>query len=234
MSNITTRSRHAKKCPDCGATSLTAEFYKTSCYCKPCHLLRGRKNQAIRQAKSADRREETSTNVGRAVLSQRGIPCVAGSSIGAAWVDLVAWACVPIEVKMCHVNEGKLRWTFTPEQQKRGFRGLFLLLAVDGEDAQSWVVPCDGAWFLDDSGKPNVTAVTATIGSTHTNAKNEDYLKQYRDRFDHIDRYRRRYSSKLSGTSGGAVIEALRGIVTAEPDLSLDKLPLFALLEKAG
>ncbi len=143
---------------------------------------------------------EESTRVGMEILKANGIPTCTGSTIGHIWMDLVAWACVPIEVKLCNRlgDDDRFAWKFSTAEMHRGFNGLFMFIARNKttETDRVFIVPCNVPW-IQTNGKPNKTAVTVIFNTDHYNAYMAEELLPYENRYDLIEELRVKASEEL-------------------------------------
>jgi hypothetical protein len=185
----------SKKCTKCGVEKEAHEYYackytrdKLQSWCKACT-----KNKKPPSA------EAGSTAIARRLLERQGIPCCIGRSVGQSYVDLMAWACVPIEAKASKkTKQGNYHWTFTIRQKEKALEGFVVLIALDNSSERVFVVPCESEFmrrYYHKKGKQ--FAITAAIESTHHNATIWQYLKQYEDAYYHIEEARQRYSKEL-------------------------------------
>lgn len=164
-------------------------------YCKSCRNEINRINHIKRTSKPLSEWAEHSTRLGITLLKQQGIPCCFGVNVNKAWQDIMAWACVPIEVKYS-ITPQKYKWQFTPYQRIKRHEGLFMFIGNHNLSYDVFIVPCNTEW-LSDNGVVKVTAVSVVPNCDHFNAKNWELLKPYQDRYDLIEEYRLLYSSNL-------------------------------------
>jgi hypothetical protein len=135
------------------------------------------------------------------LLNKEGIPCIPGVMSGLPWSDLIAWGCIPIEIKVSkplfqYHDVMSYKWKFTDRQQQIGFDGFILFIGVDseGEADRVFVVPGDVEW-LNEAGKLNRTALSVTFNSNDPKARNEQLLIPYENLFELIE-YERVNKSK--------------------------------------
>lgn len=244
MNSLSPDSAKFKICKKCGPPEKPlSEFYKGAAkdgkdsYCKPCRSLINREQRETSKTRTPDQREEKSTHIGRALLSEQGIPCVTGRESGLPWVDLLAWGCVPVEVKFStpkENNPNKFVWGFTPRQLINGFSGIFLFIAMGRDEVRSFVIPCDVPWLTKANRRPKTVAVSVTIGARHFNAKNWDRLQPYENAYHIIEEQRVRLSEALKAVGRETVKRAVAEMALTEPNLAIEELPLFQTLKRAA
>lgn len=192
-----------KHCTSCDQTKPDAEFYSNrarkdglSVYCRPCH------RAATQRSKKGKRiilfREELhpGTELGKKYLALHGIPSLPGMAAGMPFVDLVAWGCVPIEVKTAHPVAGsRYSWGFTDRQLEREFLGeVVMLIAIDGEDNHRvFVVPGSDRRLRKSIQTGRVTVAL----DSYDKRSYWPWLEKFEDRYTIIEEMRLRESLSL-------------------------------------
>lgn len=183
-----------KICPKCQTEKPDSQFYKTSSYCRACHSINNKINEQQRRSKPKDKQGEPSTLLGKQILMEHGIPCVMG---GNNWQDLVAWACVPIEVKYSLPtvqNDNQFKWSFSPRQRRIGYQnGLFMFIAEGFDFRRVFIIPVMEPWLSDSAGLPLRTALSVTFYSEHFNSYLADLIAPFENRYDLVEVERLRY-----------------------------------------
>lgn len=130
----------SKVCSGCKKTLPISEFYKRSNQtdtlnpsqyageCKSCVKARNHDPKPIaKQVPYA-----LSEQWGIKYLHSKGIPALPGKALSFAWVDVIAFGCVRVEVKYSTLLEGEhFKFTLTPGQKKRGLLGDVVMLVCD-------------------------------------------------------------------------------------------------------
>ncbi len=184
-----------KTCIRCGESRPESDFYRngTDSYCKSCRRVINSEGRSRRKERglASHLPGEPSTQAAMDVLLQHGIPSCPGSAMGRAWIDLIAWGCVPIEAKISlpYRKENTYQWSFTPSEIVRGFEGLFMFFARSSERDRVFIVPSNVDW-IQTNGRPNKTAVSVVFNSKRAYAHIAEKLEQYEDRFDLVEQYR--------------------------------------------
>jgi len=130
----------SKVCIACKNSLPLSEFYKRpgqtdpanpsqyTSECKTCMKARGKKSKIIdNQTPYA-----ISEQWGIDYLHSKGIPSLPGKALSYAWVDVIAFGCVRVEVKYSTLLSGDFfKFTLTPGQKKRGLLGDVVMLVCD-------------------------------------------------------------------------------------------------------
>lgn len=130
----------SKVCTGCKKPLLLTEFYKRpgqtdptkpgqfTSECKACMKARSKNPRTIdNQTPYA-----ISEQWGIDYLHSKGIPSLPGKSLSYAWVDVIAFGCVRVEVKYSNLTEdGAFKFNLTPGQKKRGLLGDVVMLVCD-------------------------------------------------------------------------------------------------------
>lgn len=127
-----------KLCPDCNQLLPSSEFYirgggYLNTYCKECSKERTR----LRTASTVDDPHHsfiTSESDVITALNRRGIPALPAKALSHRYGDVIAWGCVPIEVKSSRYINEQFSWGFTPRQRKSGVRGMIIILVCYWDD----------------------------------------------------------------------------------------------------
>lgn len=130
----------SKICSGCKKSLPLSEFYKRhgqtdllnpSQYageCKTCVKARNYNPKSTTKQVSY----VTSEQWGIKYLHSKGIPALPGKALSYAWVDIIAFGCVRVEVKYSTLLEGEhFKFTLTPGQKKRGLLGDVVMLICD-------------------------------------------------------------------------------------------------------
>ena len=108
-------------------------------------------------------------------------------------VDLMAWACVPIEAKLARERgANQFVWKFTPGQLDK-LEGLVIFVADYGEHQRYFVIPASAIKESSKNQTERVAGFSLTIGSEHGNSQWQIF-KDYEDRFDLIEVERQRFT----------------------------------------
>lgn len=176
---------------------------ETNHWCRVCRREINRANYDRRVATGYNSRHpsEMSTRLVADTLRAKNIPTVSGNAGDMPYVDLLAWACVPIEAKYSKPQydgeslKPKFMWSFSPAERRRGFKGLMIFVAqVDDATARYFVIPADHPDLIGPEGFPSRTAVTVTLNAMDDKrAWVEKTIVQYEDRFDLIEKARQEY-----------------------------------------
>ena len=187
-----------KTCRVCGQVKKKSEFYKAKgsadgrdSRCKVCFRVYERARDKGK-AKPA-----LSTRLCQAILAERGIPASTSKPKELAWVDLIAWGCIPIEAKLSRENGRDNSFTFmlTPDQKERGFGfdwGFVVMMACYPEKIRTFIIPVQ---------EIARSSVSVTIGSQHANSR-WPWFRVYENRFDFIENARHEYSKALQKAAG--------------------------------
>lgn len=188
-----------KRCTKCHQEKPETEFYKSRSrhkdglhsWCMDCCKIAG---QAVW-------RKGGSTHDAMTILAQHGIPSCVGSRAGQRWVDLLAWAVVPIEVKGAReTRPGQYVWTFSPSQVTAWREdSLVMFLAwrdenVDLSKTRVFIVPDDAAILYGPDRFHSSASVV--LDSEHSNSEWEQW-RQFEDRYDLIEGLRTYNAGKL-------------------------------------
>lgn len=195
-----------KRCKKCEHSFSLERFSKRrdskdglDYYCKSCRKQVNKINYEKR--KSGLRfAEEPSTLLGRAILAQRGIPCVTGYSGGLPHVDLLAWGCVPIDAKMSFPQDDDPRkYGWGIRERQIDSNSLFLCMAITPERIRVFIVPQEQLRIPTRRRTSDKipTAIRVTFGSDHFNVYAEEMLLRYENRFDLIEKAREEYKPDL-------------------------------------
>ena len=152
-----------RTCRKCGATKPISEFGvmrsnadNTDHICKAC------RREITRSYKGRIKEEPWSTAEARRILLKfHNIPCVTGSACDKAGIDLMAWACVPIEAKsskptyMSKAGAQTFEFAFSRTQVNRGIEGLVMLITrLHNKEPEWYLLPGDDGIIV---GKAHVT-----------------------------------------------------------------------------
>lgn len=174
----------AKACARCGQTKPFDAFYIRSGYgtapcpaiqpghflteCKACMKVRAKEQTRLPLWES----KVPSEHIAIEYLMSLGIPAMVGKSSGTADVDLVAWGCVWIEVKLARIaargNTQSFVFDLTKKQIERGFLAHVVhLICAWGDDVYThhFVKPNAQWWYHQDNSRKS--AVTYTVGRNH-------------------------------------------------------------------
>lgn len=128
-----------KQCSKCGERKPLSEFYlrkrkgdsTPNPWCKACQSIMNQKTTASRKGKV--RRAATVKSEIRVIdqLKQLGIFATTGKASDYKWTDVVAWGCIPIEVKTATLDkEGQYTFPFSYNQVQRGTQSHFIILVM--------------------------------------------------------------------------------------------------------
>ena len=141
-------------------------------------------------------------------LAQEGIHALPGKAFASSYADIVAWGCVPIEVKYAsrgiEYKRGVFHFVTTAAQRRRGFIADLVMLICDYEERQTFhlfpvtheVFYMKGRMktgFVYDPGNPKA-------GSRHTGNRSvmtDSLMTEYEDRWDLIEAERLRIAEEL-------------------------------------
>lgn len=112
---------------------------------------------------------------------------------------LHAWGCIPVEVHGARVAEdGRVVWYFTRRQRQQTNSRLLVFVAWHtDEEVDIFLVPSTESELFYRDGSLNRTGLTIAIDSDHHNARNWDWLRDYKDAFFIVENMRREFSEKL-------------------------------------
>lgn len=132
----------SKKCAKCDQDKPLSEFYIMSSNGKPSNLCKGcsKERTSIRQkqklAFGCDHERKTIE-----VMKTNGIYAQHGREVKLMpHVDIVAWGCVPVEVKLAQGGAGHWAFHFSGLQQRRGILGKLIVLIIPYEPDWSYYV----------------------------------------------------------------------------------------------
>lgn len=136
-----------------------------------------------------------STALVRTILAEHGIPSCAGTAMGQNKVDLMAWACVPIEAKLARESgANQFVWKFTPGQLDK-LEGLVIFVADYGKQQRYFVMPVSAIKEFPKHQAERIAGFSLTIGSEHGNSQWQSF-KDYEDRFDLIEVERQKFENQ--------------------------------------
>src|SRR5690348_1088427 len=129
MSNDTT-----KLCPQCSIIKPVTDFYLTkrqqpTRLCKVCHHAR-QKGYKVKPKHQAGHPSEDSTI---AEMRRQGIFATSGKASDYHYVDVVAWGCVRVEVKLAMKDRNGFTIAFSDDQVKYGIRGDVVVIIIPSE-----------------------------------------------------------------------------------------------------
>jgi hypothetical protein len=229
---------YTKTCPICGKTKPTTDFYEHPDYpdglnynCKSCSKKASKEFHRRLALFGAKAVEPESTRLVRNLLARRGIPCVTGHKIGMPYVDLAAWACIPIEAKLSRPVQDREALTFAwrlSHKQRSGIPGLIVFVGmVSKDDLHVFIVPGDAEWMTKANGEFKMKGIKVAIDGS---GKNWEGLSPFESRYDLIEEYRKRYSEQLATRT--KTKDILQVIETPKPQAiekkpSVYDLPMF-------
>lgn len=145
-----------KVCPDCKQMLSPDQFYQRGggylhTYCKECTKSRTRKRAAEGLVVSNPQQAliPSEQDVIKE-LTKRGIPALPAKALGHRFGDVIAWGCVPIEVKSATRIDDAYAWGFSAHQRKTGIRGMFVILVCYDEQGQNpvyHIFDAKSPWF---------------------------------------------------------------------------------------
>lgn len=200
-----------KRCTKCKEQKPEMEFYRSKVtsdglhsWCVACCKA---KSKATQHSDISTPRAK-STAFARAYLEKRHIPCCIGRAMGYKFVDLMAWACIPVEAKMAGESDSnKFTWTFTRGQFHK-LTGLLLLVADYGNSQRVFIVPVDRVRDSRKTGNARLNSLCVTLDSEHPNSQ-WNLIKDFEDRIDLIERARLDY---MRGTVAPACTGGIYGV----------------------
>lgn len=132
-----------KRCAACGEIKPHTEFYarahnrsSPTSECKACMKLRNQNKTLVDPHSSSFSTEEQTLRE----LAKQGIPALPGKALGRYYCDILAWGCVPIEVKSSTSIKGRYTFKFTALQVSGHLRGDVLVLVCVKPDSRSFHV----------------------------------------------------------------------------------------------
>lgn len=148
-----------KTCRDCRQVLPLESFYKRSdgtphTYCKECSKLRT-KQRAAAGLTNTDRKQSTIHGEQLVIkeLAKQGIPALPGKALSHTLCDVLAWGCLPIEVKSS-TDTISFSFAFTSRQRQMGIRGLAIILHCAWGDKDTFhIFRSNEPWFYGDDGK---------------------------------------------------------------------------------
>lgn len=144
MNNDTT-----KLCPQCSIEKPISEFplthrKKPARICKACGYER-QKGYTVKKKHQASRPSEDSTI---AEMKRHGIFATSGKASDYHYVDVVAWGCVRVEVKLATKDGNGYTVSFSDDQVKDGIRGDVVVMIIPSEFGDAYyVLPVDFPLF---------------------------------------------------------------------------------------
>lgn len=143
-----------KVCPDCKQMLSVDQFHKHGKYLQPRCKACTKKRVASRKAAGLIITDPQHSLIASeqdviAQLNKRGIPAQPAKALAHSFGDIIAWGCVPIEVKSASYIDGEFSWGFSPRQRKGGIRGMFVVLVCykDGEEPRYHIFDAKHPWF---------------------------------------------------------------------------------------
>lgn len=200
-----------KQCSKCGEIKPLSEFYLRKrkgdptpyTYCKSCkHLMTQRIQLSV---KGTNNRLTTVESQLRVIdrLKQFGIFAASGKASEYKWTDVVAWGCIPIEVKTATLDvNGQYVFSFTHSQVEKGTQSLFIVLVMLPPDAPPsfHVFPSDHPVFYA-NGKLK-WRVPYTPGPKSRSYLSNNLMGYYRDAWGQIETKRLELSQQLIEKGG--------------------------------
>lgn len=180
-----------RTCKKCNTTKLLSEFGirranpdNIDHICKAC-----RRDNSRRYGSQWQQQEPWSTKEARKLLLIHHIPCVTGKAAGLPKIDLMAWACIPIEAKASsprYTTKSGLcgfDFSFTRSQSSKGVPGLIILFTCYDNDRYRWFVIPGNSDRIVDRGHIHVTLDSP-------NSDMWKWLKEYENRLELIEHMR--------------------------------------------
>jgi hypothetical protein len=126
------------------------------------------------------------------MLLEHGSPSCPGTIMSQNKVDLMAWACVPIEAKIARQSAlNQFIFTFTRGQLTE-LEGLIICVADFGDHKRTLVIPADKIKYSKKEKADRRGSLTVTFDSFDLRSAWPD-LMQYEDRFDLIEVERQKF-----------------------------------------
>lgn len=150
----------SKKCSGCKESFPLSDFYPRSGQtdptnpaqytgeCKACMKARNKKPKPTQKHVSYSIGER----FGIDYLHSMGIPALPGKALSYAWVDVIAFGCVRVEVKYSTLHNGRFKFSLTPKQNSRGVLGDVILLVCDYGTKATYhlFLPSHPAFYIND------------------------------------------------------------------------------------
>jgi hypothetical protein len=114
------------------------------------------------------------------------------------YVDLLAWACVPIEAKAVIKTGNRFNWTFRPGQLAK-LTGLLMFIAICEPTNRIFIIPVEVLRVARKTRAPRVGGFCLSLDSEHRNSHWHKFQK-YEGRIDLIEVARIQWQSNLLST----------------------------------
>ena len=185
-----------KPCTKCKAEKSESEFYQARhtsdglhSWCKECVKQLSKNtdgNSSFRRPRAK------SSDIAKTHLRANGIPVCTGTSMGVPYVDLMAWACVPIEAKMAKQSHpNRFTWTFTPGQFRK-LEGFIIFIADFDDYKRILVIPAGHEMFDDKKTDGGSKSFSVTFESKDLRSRWDD-VAQYEDAYWQIENARQNW-----------------------------------------
>lgn len=189
-----------KRCTKCKEYKEESDFYKSQvnksglhAWCKAC-LKKNSQRQGSHQSWKTP--TAASTEVVRQLLLDNGIPSCPGTAMNRNKVDLMAWACVPIEAKIARQSKpNQFIWTFTRGQLGK-LDGLIICIADYGDRKRVLVIPIDRIRYSVNEKTVRQGSLAVTIESFDPRSQ-WPALMEYEDRYDLIEIERLKFRTQI-------------------------------------
>lgn len=129
-------------------------------------------------------------------LQSLGIPAVPGKAMLHAFVDVIAWGCVGIEVKSSKLRKTGYSWSFTALEQTN-LQGDIILLICNGDNPTFHLFNANHTGFYNEEGTRKGNISYSPNAKRHTVSLTHEAMTRTNDRWSLVEHCRLKFSDEL-------------------------------------